>query len=69
MAGADGQWHPATAKIDGENVIVTSSDVANPVTVRYAWEPRPAKANLYNQAGFAALPFVTGIVAISLREM
>ncbi len=59
LAGAGGQWRGAAAKIDGRRVIVTSGDVANPVTVRYAWEPRPKQANLYNQAGFAALPFNT----------
>ncbi len=59
LAGADGRWHPAAAKIDGQSAIVTSGDVANPVAVRYAWEPRPTQANLYNQAGFAALPFET----------
>jgi len=59
LAGADGRWRRAAARIDGKRVIVTSGDVANPVTVRYAWEPRPKQANLYNQAGFAALPFNT----------
>lgn len=59
LAGADGQWRRAAARIDGRRAIVTSGDVANPVSVRYAWEPRPKRANLYNQAGFAALPFNT----------
>ena len=59
LAGADGQWRGAAARIDGQGVIVTSGDVANPVTVRYAWEPRPKQANLYNQAGFPASPFNT----------
>jgi sialate O-acetylesterase len=59
LAGADGRWRPATAKIDGKSVIVTSKDLAKPVTVRYAWAPRPKQANLYNQAGFPALPFNT----------
>jgi len=57
LAGADGQWRPAVARIDGRHVIVTSAGVANPVAVRYAWEPRPKQANLYNRAGFPASPF------------
>ena len=59
LSGSDGRWHPAAARTDGERVLVTSSDVANPDDVRYAWEPRPKKANLYNQTGFPALPFNT----------
>jgi sialate O-acetylesterase len=59
LAGADRQWRGAAARIDGQRVIVTSENVAKPIDVRYAWEPRPKQANLYNQAGFAASPFNT----------
>jgi len=59
LTGADGRWRPAIAKIDGKSVIVTSGDLAKPIAVRYAWAPRPKRANLYNQAGFPALPFNT----------
>ena len=59
LAGADGRWHPATARIDGRQVVVTSKDVAEPTAVRYAWQPYPKEADLYNRAGFAALPFST----------
>jgi hypothetical protein len=33
--------------------------VAGPVSVRYAWSPEPSTANLYNRAGFPALPFAS----------
>ena len=59
LAGADGRWRPAAARIDDKRVILTSGDVANPVAVRYAWQPRPKQANPYNQAGFPASPFNT----------
>ena len=59
LAGGNGRWRGAAARIDGQHVIVTSADVTNPVAVRYAWEPRPMQANLYNHAGFPALPFTT----------
>ena len=59
LAGADGRWRPAAARIDGKGVIVTSGDQAKPVSVRYAWKPRPKQANPYNQAGFPASPFNT----------
>ena len=56
LAGADKTFHPATAKIDGEKVIVTSAEVKTPVAVRYAWKDDP-KANLVNGAGLPASPF------------
>jgi hypothetical protein len=44
VAGADRQWHPAKASIEGATVIVSSAGVAQPVAVRYGWEnsSRPA---------------------------
>jgi sialate O-acetylesterase len=56
LAGADQTFHPATAKIEGEKVIVTSPEVKTPVAVRYAWKDDP-KANLVNSAGLPASPF------------
>jgi sialate O-acetylesterase len=56
LAGADQTFHPATATIEGEKVIVTSPEVKTPVAVRYAWKDDP-KANLVNGAGLPASPF------------
>jgi sialate O-acetylesterase len=56
VAGADRKWHWAEAKIDGDTVVVSSPEVANPVAVRYAWQSNPA-ATLYNGAGLPAVPF------------
>ena len=58
IAGADQQWKPASAKIDGETIIISSSDVAAPVAVRYAWLDNP-DCNLSNGAGLPASPFRT----------
>jgi sialate O-acetylesterase len=58
VAGKDRQWHWATAKIDGDNVIVSSPDVAAPVVARYAWQANP-EATLFNGAGLPAVPFRT----------
>jgi hypothetical protein len=58
VAGEDRQWRPATARIDGDRVIVSSPDVPRPVAARYAWENFPA-CNLYNGAGLPASPFRT----------
>jgi sialate O-acetylesterase len=56
VAGADHKFHPATAVIAGETVLVQSPAVPSPVAVRYAWSNNP-EANLYNGAGLPAAPF------------
>src|SRR5690606_37308917 len=37
IAGADGQFVPAVASIDGDTVVVHSDQVAQPTAVRYGW--------------------------------
>ena len=60
VAGKDRRWHWAEAKIEGNTVVVSSSEVANPVAVRYAWAMNPSRRNLlYNQGGLPASPFRT----------
>jgi len=59
IAGADMQFVPASAQIDGDTVVVSSSDVPAPVAVRYAWVNFPDRCNLYNAAGLAAAQFRT----------
>jgi sialate O-acetylesterase len=56
IAGADGAWKPADAKIDGNAVVVSSADVPNPAEVRYDWKAYP-EGNLYNKDGLPAVPF------------
>ncbi len=56
IAGADGHWQLAEAKIDGETVIVSAKAVAEPKSVRYAWKDNPT-ASLFNGAGIPASPF------------
>ena len=58
VAGADRKFHWATARIDGESVIVSSPEVATPVAVRYAWADSP-ECNLFNADGLPASPFRT----------
>jgi hypothetical protein len=57
LAGKDGVWHPADAVIAGDEVIVTSKAVPEPVGVQYAYCASPVTANLYNRAGLPAAPF------------
>src|SRR5207302_1647301 len=56
IAGADGTFAPAEARVDRETVIVRSDAVAAPVSVRYGWKDNP-DCNLYNGAGLPASPF------------
>ncbi len=58
IAGADQHWVWATARIEGNTVLVSSPQVPSPVAVRYAWADTPV-CNLYNGAGLPADPFRT----------
>jgi sialate O-acetylesterase len=58
IAGPDGRYVAATARIDGVTVLVSSPDVTDPRWVRYAWDYNP-DANLTNAAGLPASVFRT----------
>ncbi|HEY0981051.1 sialate O-acetylesterase [Schlesneria sp.] len=58
IAGADKKFVWATARIEGNVVRVSSSEVPAPVAVRYAWGDNP-DGNLFNGAGLPASPFRT----------
>jgi sialate O-acetylesterase len=58
ICGEDRIWHWADARIVGDRVLVSSSEVPNPVAARYAWQANP-KATLFNGAGLPAVPFST----------
>jgi sialate O-acetylesterase len=57
-AGDDQKWAPADAKIDGNDVVVSSPQVPKPVAVRYAFAV-VSDGNLYNKEGLPASPFRT----------
>ena len=58
IAGADGKYVPATARIEGATVLVSSPDVPAPQSVRYAWDYNPDAA-LTNEDGLPASVFRT----------
>lgn len=58
IAGDDGVFLPALAKIEGRTIVVWSDAVKNPKAVRFAWKNVP-HPNLYNEAGLPASPFRT----------
>ncbi len=70
IAGPDGVWHWAEARIvplkapnRPQSVIVSSPDVPYPVAVRYGWADNPV-CNLYNSAGLPMWPFRTDYFSI-----
>jgi sialate O-acetylesterase len=58
IAGGDGRFVSATARIDGDTVLVSSGEVADPKQVRYGWANAPV-VNLFNSAGLPASPFTS----------
>lgn len=50
ICGEDKKWVWAEAKIIGKTVVVSSSEVANPIAVRYCWGTNPP-ASLLNKNG------------------
>jgi len=58
LAGADRIFHPATAAIDGDELVVASDQVAEPIAVRYAFASE-AMPNLTNKQGLPASSFRT----------
>jgi sialate O-acetylesterase len=68
LAGEDGVYHPASALIDGaDTVIVSSTAVAQPKTVRYAWAGVP-RSTLSSAAGLPAAPFRTDDHPVAKRH-
>lgn len=62
MAGTDGVYYPAEARIDGGTVVVQSERVAKPTAVRFAFHDT-AVVNLTNQDGLPASLFRAGPAA------
>jgi len=58
ISGADQKFYPASAVINGNKVVVSSSEVPVPTAVRYAWKD-DADVSLFNREGLPASPFRT----------
>ncbi|NCD71015.1 sialate O-acetylesterase [Mucilaginibacter agri] len=59
IAGSDKKFVWGVAKIEGNQVVVSSPQIPHPAYVRYAWADNPENPNLYNQEGLPASPFRT----------
>ena len=64
VAGKDGIFHAAEARVEEDFVLLTCPEVKEPVEVRYAWQPF-TRANLVNSAG---LPVSTFKYRVSKRK-
>jgi sialate O-acetylesterase len=58
IAGADGIFVPAQARIEGQQVLVSAAQVPHPVSVRFGWD-EAAQPNLFSASGLPARPFRT----------
>jgi len=58
IAGEDGRFVWAEARIEGGEILVSSPEIAEPRSARYGWADNP-EVNLYNKAGLPASPFRT----------
>jgi beta-glucosidase-like glycosyl hydrolase len=58
IAGNDRKFDWAKAELDGDQIVVFSPNVPNPVALRYAWANNP-DANLLNTEGLPVTPFRT----------
>ncbi len=56
IAAKDGPFVWAKAEVQGQEVVLSSPEIAQPARVRYAWGNNP-ETNLYNAAGLPAEPF------------
>ena len=58
IAGDDGRFVWAEAKIVGDEILVFSLEIAEPRSARYGWACNP-EVNLYSKEGLPASPFRT----------
>ncbi|MAY74291.1 MAG: 9-O-acetylesterase [Phycisphaerae bacterium] len=56
VAGDDGVFHWADAKLENNAVVVRADEVSRPTRIRYLWADNP-ETNLVNAAGLPATPF------------
>jgi sialate O-acetylesterase len=59
VAGSDGHYLPAQARIEGDSVVVWNAKLRQPTAVRYAWSEDPVDADLVDHTGLPASPFRT----------
>jgi sialate O-acetylesterase len=68
LAGSDGIFHEATARIDGSTVLLGNTFVNDPLMIRYAFTDT-STVNLFNRAGLPAAPFRTDTIPLLIRPV
>ena len=58
LAGEDGKYYEATAKIVGETVVASCDKVSKPVYIKYGFGKSPF-VNIFNKDGYSMVPFRT----------
>jgi sialate O-acetylesterase len=61
VAGEDGKFVPAQARIENDKVLVSAEGVSAPKNVRFAWD-QLAQPNLMNKEGLPASPFSSAML-------
>lgn len=59
VAGSNKIFYPAKGIIKNNKVIIESSEVPEPVAVRFGWKGDDSECNLFNAQGLPAVPFRT----------
>ena len=68
LAGEDGIWFPAEARISGKTVFVSSKHASTPQAVRYACLNTPQEGLLYNRDGLPASPFCSNLEGLAWKK-
>ena len=68
VAGSDLKFYWADAKLENNQLLLTSSQVAAPKYVRYGWADNPGKLNLYDASGGPVMPFKTDNIAWQSKD-
>ena len=67
IAGSSAIFYPATAEINGSDILVSSTQVPDPLTVRYAFS-NAVITNLMNSENLPAVPFRTDGIILKINE-